>query len=72
MTIRTGISIFNASAIIAEAQTVINKDGRITKWIDFSVKDAENVHGQCFTVYDVGLDDLILKQAASSNQEVAA
>ena len=72
MTIRTGINIFNASAVVAEAQTVINKDGQVTKWITFSVKDAEDVHEQCFHIFNVGLDDLIIKQAASSNQEVAA
>ena len=75
MTIRTGISIFNASAIIAEEQTVINKDGQIIKWIEFSVQDAENVHEQCFTVFDLGLDDLILKQAALTDlktKEIAA
>ena len=64
MTITTGINIFNASAVIAKAHEVINQDGDVTKWIEFSVQDAENVHEQCFTVFDVELNDLIIKQAA--------
>ena len=70
MTITTGINIYQASTVVVEAHEVVNQNGGVTKWLTFSVKDAENDEAQSFTVFDVELNDLLIKQALKTTYAV--
>jgi|TARA_B110000438_G_scaffold211144_1_gene203175 hypothetical protein len=72
MTIATNITVHHASAVVVEAHTVVNKHGHVTKWLTFSIKNAEGVREQDFSVFDVELTDLVIKQDDALNMEEIA
>jgi hypothetical protein len=57
MRIQTGTNIHHASAIVVEAHEVGE-----TKWLTFSVQNAEGREDADFNVFDLELTDLIIKQ----------
>ena len=65
MRIQTGTNIHHASAIVVEAHEVGE-----TKWLSFSVENAEGREDADFNVFDLELTDLIIKQPVL--KEVAA
>ena len=64
MRITTGTNIHHASAVVVEAHTVVSKYGGVTKWLTFSVQNAEGREDADFNVFDLELTDLVIKQAA--------
>jgi hypothetical protein len=72
MTISTGITVHHASAVVVQAHSVVDKNGHVTKWLTFSIKNAEGVREQDFTVFGVELNDLIIKQDDALNMEEIA
>jgi hypothetical protein len=73
VTITTGINIHQASAVVVQAHSVVDKNGYVTKWLTFSVKNAEDVCEQDFSVFDLELTDLVIKQDDALNiEEIAA
>ena len=62
MRIQTGTNIHHASAVVVEAHTVVSKYGGVTKWLTFSVQNAEGREDADFNVFDLELTDLIIKQ----------
>ena len=65
MRIQTGTNIHHASAIVVEAHEVGE-----TKWLSFSVENAEGREDAHFSVFDLELNDLTIKQPVL--KEVAA
>ena len=65
MRIQTGTNIHHASAVVVEAHEVGE-----TKWLTFSVQNAEGREDADFNVFDLELTDLIIKQPVL--KEVAA
>ena len=67
MRIQTGTNIHHASAVVVEAHEVGE-----TKWLSFSVQNAEGRGDAHISVFDLELNDLTIKQAALRTEEVAA
>jgi len=72
MTISTGINIHQASAVVVQAHSVVDKNGHVTKWLTFRIKNAEGVPEQDFTVFDLGLNDLVIEKNPLNIEEIAA
>jgi|TARA_B110000444_G_scaffold7262_1_gene6577 hypothetical protein len=69
MRITTGTAIHHASAVVVEAHTVVNEDGHVTKWLTFSIKNAEGREDAHISVFDLELTDLVVQQ---NFEEIAA
>ena len=60
MAITTSTCIHHASKVVVEAHTIVNDHGRETKWVTFSVKNAEGAEEMELTVFDLELSDVFL------------
>ena len=65
MRIQTGTNIHHASAVVVEAHEVCE-----TKWLSFSVQNAEGREDAHISVFDLELTDLVIRQPVL--KEVAA
>ena len=72
MTITTGITVHHASAVVVQAHSVVDENRHVTKWLTFSIKNAEGVREQDFCVFGLGLNDLVIKQDVLRTEEIAA
>jgi hypothetical protein len=71
MTIST-TAIHHASAVVVEAHKVVDKIGHVTKWLTFSIKNAEGNKTADFTIFDLELTDLVVQQDTLNLEEIAA
>ncbi len=72
MKITTGTNIHHASAVVVEAHKVVDKNGHVTKWLTFSIKNAEGLEEAEYSVFDLELTDLVIKQDVLRTEEIAA
>jgi hypothetical protein len=69
MRITTGTAIHHASAVVVEVHKVVDKIGHVTKWLTFSIKNAEGHEDAHISVFDLELTDLVVQQDL---EEIAA
>jgi hypothetical protein len=60
MSIRTSTCIHQASKVIIEATTTINRRGEETKWVTLNIKGVDGRKELELTVFDLELKDVFL------------